>query len=85
MWLWKPFSGDDKSCFLRRTTLRIICQDSSPSAGFNLLEILGMQESFPVSQNLEERRNGYDQSFTIPFIRPENTGLVKGPEHICSV
>lgn len=76
--------GDDKPCFPRRTTLRIICQDSSPSAGVNL-EILRMQESFPVSQNSEERRNGYDQSLKILFIRPENTGLVKGPEHICSV
>lgn len=85
MWLWKPFAGDDKPYFPRRITLRIICQDSSPSAGVNLLEILRMQESFPVSQNSEERRNGYDRSLKILFIRPENTGLVKGPEHICSV
>ena len=85
MWPWKPFTGDDKPCFPRRTTLRIICQDSFPSAGVNLLEILRIQKSFPVSQSLEERRNGYDQSFKIPFIRPENTGLVKGPEHTCSV
>jgi hypothetical protein len=51
----------------------------------NFLEIFKMQERFPFNRNLEESKNGSDESFHTSFTKPKSPGLVGGPEHTCSV